>query len=294
MEQTSPIQELLNHLSTPDMGSHPLPAAALNAIAQSRPLLAELAAVSYALTGEPSMIEPELEVDLTCAECQAQLDAYVEDEIAGIDIGAAHPQVTAHLRTCPTCLEQFKLLREILSAEQPDAPAYLSFGDWFQQQPKPQTPRWETVAHHVYSLLDEVTIAIQHGKALFVTLASGLQPQMIPAATVRSTPSANGAYSELLVLPHAETNLAVKVHLGPVRDGLGTLVLETSTILASQPIAQVRVMLRDAEGGLLESALTDAEGFVFFHDLDAGKYHFQVDHAGQIWNFALTLQASTL
>jgi len=77
--------------------------------------------------------------------------------------------------------------------------------------------------------------------------------------------------------------------MGPVFDGKGTLVLEIGTIAPPQPSEQVKVALRDEDGVLLESMPTDEDGLAFFRKLDFGKYIIQVEHAGQTWEFAVTL-----
>ena len=47
--------------------------------------------------------------------------------------------------------------------------------------------------------------------------------------------------------------------------------------------------LRDADGSLLEGAFTDEEGVVLFRDLEVGEYLIRAEHAGQAWEFPLSL-----
>jgi anti-sigma factor RsiW len=56
-----------------------------------------------------------LEVD--CDTCFAELDRYVELELAGADADAAVPGLRAHLAGCPACAEEHESLRELVSAE---------------------------------------------------------------------------------------------------------------------------------------------------------------------------------
>jgi hypothetical protein len=55
--------------------------------------------------------------ELTCEECFAELDRYVELELAGEPADARVPGMSAHLAGCPACAEDFESLRELLAAE---------------------------------------------------------------------------------------------------------------------------------------------------------------------------------
>ena len=44
--------------------------------------------------------------ELTCEQCFAELDRYVELELAGRDADAALPGLRAHLDGCPACREE--------------------------------------------------------------------------------------------------------------------------------------------------------------------------------------------
>jgi hypothetical protein len=57
--------------------------------------------------------EPEVD----CDTCFAELDRYVELELAGVDADAAVPGLHAHLAGCPACAEEHDSLRELVSAE---------------------------------------------------------------------------------------------------------------------------------------------------------------------------------
>jgi hypothetical protein len=43
---------------------------------------------------------------LTCEECFAQIDRYVELEAAGADAAGMFPQMRVHLEGCPACDEE--------------------------------------------------------------------------------------------------------------------------------------------------------------------------------------------
>jgi hypothetical protein len=50
------------------------------------------------------------EPELTCDECFAQLDRYVDVALAGADPDAAVPGMRAHLVGCPACSEDHESL----------------------------------------------------------------------------------------------------------------------------------------------------------------------------------------
>jgi hypothetical protein len=56
--------------------------------------------------------------EVGCDECFAELDRYVELELAGDDVDAAIPGLRAHLDGCPACREEHDSLRALVSGEQ--------------------------------------------------------------------------------------------------------------------------------------------------------------------------------
>jgi hypothetical protein len=54
--------------------------------------------------------------ELTCDECFAQLDRYVDLEVSGADADAAVPGLSAHLEGCPACREDHESLLEYVRA----------------------------------------------------------------------------------------------------------------------------------------------------------------------------------
>ena len=55
--------------------------------------------------------------ELTCEQCFAELDRYVELEVAGDDAEAAVPGMRAHLEGCPACHEDHASLRDLVARE---------------------------------------------------------------------------------------------------------------------------------------------------------------------------------
>lgn len=55
--------------------------------------------------------------ELTCEGCFAQLDVYVEHELAGADADACVPGMRAHLEGCPACAEEHQSLRDLIASQ---------------------------------------------------------------------------------------------------------------------------------------------------------------------------------
>jgi hypothetical protein len=56
--------------------------------------------------------------ELTCEQCFAELDRYVELALAGEDADERVPGMHAHLAGCPACAEDFRSLRDLVSREE--------------------------------------------------------------------------------------------------------------------------------------------------------------------------------
>jgi hypothetical protein len=56
--------------------------------------------------------------EVGCDECFAELDRYVELELAGADADAAVPGLRTHLNGCPACREDYESLRALVGGEQ--------------------------------------------------------------------------------------------------------------------------------------------------------------------------------
>ena len=57
------------------------------------------------------------EQELTCEQCFAFLDYYVELEAAGADVERILPEVAQHLRVCTDCEEEYRALLQVIGAE---------------------------------------------------------------------------------------------------------------------------------------------------------------------------------
>ena len=57
------------------------------------------------------------EPELGCDECFAELDRFVELEVAGADADEAVPGFRAHLEGCPACREEHESLLTLVRSE---------------------------------------------------------------------------------------------------------------------------------------------------------------------------------
>ena len=57
------------------------------------------------------------EPEVGCDVCFAELDRYVEHELAGNDVDATIPDLRAHLEGCPACREEYESLRALVAGE---------------------------------------------------------------------------------------------------------------------------------------------------------------------------------
>jgi anti-sigma factor RsiW len=55
--------------------------------------------------------------ELSCEECFAELDRYVELVVAGEGADERVPGMHAHLEGCPACAEDFRSLRDLVTRQ---------------------------------------------------------------------------------------------------------------------------------------------------------------------------------
>jgi hypothetical protein len=58
--------------------------------------------------------------EVGCDVCFAELDRFVELEVAGLDADAAIPGLRAHLEGCPACREEHDSLLALVNADPTD------------------------------------------------------------------------------------------------------------------------------------------------------------------------------
>jgi hypothetical protein len=57
------------------------------------------------------------EPELTCEQCFAELDRYVDLVVGGEKADERVPGMKAHLHGCPACAEDFRSLRDFVAGE---------------------------------------------------------------------------------------------------------------------------------------------------------------------------------
>lgn len=62
------------------------------------------------------MIQATRDVEITCPECQDELDRYTQRVLDGEPIEGLLKRVREHLEDCPFCTNEYELVRETLRA----------------------------------------------------------------------------------------------------------------------------------------------------------------------------------
>lgn len=157
MKCSDVVDQLVEHLLTRQPATPVVPDEIMAHIVGCPSCIAELDAISSALTGKPSRLREQADrllgpqqpaaptqdetLDIACRECLDTLGSYVEDQLAGEDVARLYPQIARHLENCPSCREQhdslYELLREEAAGTFGEPPSYLSFGEWFRRQEQP-------------------------------------------------------------------------------------------------------------------------------------------------------------
>lgn len=262
---------------------------------------------------------------LTCGECEELLPGYLAAESLGGAAEVEWSRVVRHLAACPHCAAAHASLAHLFSLAQGESGAApssyprpdLSFlrdrepsarGAAAMQEPAgslpaatpgkiflsiPEADLWQQAVQGLHRLAAVIPVLIGRAGASFGALAAPLTVQLTPVPVYRGKGSLVPAeeardFRELVELPHPETNVTLKVSIGPVFQGQGSLALAVNKIDPPQPIAQARITLRDADGALLEGASTGDDGVVLFRDLDIGEYLIRVEHGERAWEFPLT------
>jgi len=247
------------------------------------------------------------EDDLICQGCDDLLPGYLTAEALGDADAPAWDRVVRHLAACPRCAAAYASLAGLAAlahgASAAEPPSYPAPDLSFLRSRGPAIPGtaampaaagplaaarsgeaplrgaeaglWQQATQGVHRLAAAIPVLIDRAAASFGALAAPLTVQPAPVPVYRRrTPQAPAAardFAELLELPHPETNTTLRLSLGPVFAGRGSLALAVNTIEPSQPIAQARVTLREADGALLEGAFTGEDGVVLFRDLGSAS-----------------------
>jgi hypothetical protein len=205
------------------------------------------------------------------------------------------PQLWRAMSQDAALAEEYRLLMELAEAEaqgQLVRPAVMP--------PMPGLPAaatlpslWRSLAAEASQLATEIRIRIVQGVASFGPLAAPLQVNWVPALAQRDASSGKAPGAEegtpVVELPDAGHNVLLRLFMS--RRQARTLGVSIGTLDPPQPLAAVRVLLRSADGSLLEGVATDADGLAYFGDLVPATYQVEVEYAGHRWTFGVALAA---
>jgi len=239
---------------------------------------------------------------MNCELHRSTIPACVEAELDGRDVKRLYPELTEHLETCPDCAEEYEELRRLLHLErqdmleEPPRPGRFDLSFLRELPPKPQL--WQRTEGNVRRFAAEITAQLG---AKFVTLPS-LPEMLIPYRRPAPAPVALRVkairepgieeLAEVLELPDPEANIRIRLLMGPVQAGRGTIMIQVEQLKPLRPLPRVRVTLRDQEMRLMESAPTAPDGTVTFRELAVGRYVIEVRHDGLRWELEFNLLKS--
>ncbi|MCB0083543.1 MAG: hypothetical protein KDE47_21525, partial [Caldilineaceae bacterium] len=267
MQKTTAIDRLVHHLLTEQSARPMVEEALIAAIADDPDAIAELTRLSTALRAEPSALPPAIRQIQENRTALAQLDRYVEADILGEAVAQVYPalhELIQHNRLVEQLYQQrmqaFAGEAETLFS---DGSSDLSFAKWYGQQAQaaPASPAisaaeslWQQMQDGLTQLTTTIPIWLGEQAATFGMLIDALRPTQVPVGAFRSRHTAGDEETIALVeIPHTDANLTIKLWLGPVEDGVGTVILDLLESTLAQPLAETRITLRDSAGGLLES-----------------------------------------
>ena len=303
---TNGIEQLVDHLLARQWLHSDVPIEIIKQIARDQMLIEELAALSTALTGEPSTLQTDIAQLVSEPMDLELLGAYVDAQIAGKDADQLYPAIAQRIQNETEFRTEYETLLALVQAEAQGhfgkAPRGLSFVE-LQQKDAPSLVAariatntiWQEVMVGVNRLLVTIPILVSKSAAVFGELTAPLLPELVPIGVYRSrttsgAPPEREKYAAVLTLPlQSDLNWVSQVRLGPVEDRRSTVILVVTMLTPSQPIPQVKVILRDANSNLLESIATDEKGLATFSGLEMGAYHFEVEYKGQIEQFSVSL-----
>lgn len=236
----------------------------------------------------------------TCQLYRHSISAYVEAELDGRDAVSLYPRLAEHLETCPDCYEEYRDLRQILLLErqgklaEPPRPGQFDFS--FLEELAPQPSIWVTTEANVRRLATGITAQLSTALATLSSLPETLMPyrRLTPAPVALRMKDIREPrpedLTEVLELPDREHNIRIKLLMGPVQEGRGTVMVKIEALEHLRPLSRVRVTLRDQEKHLLESSPTATDGTVTFKSLNVGQYIIEVRRNETRWELDLNLE----
>lgn len=259
-------------------------------------------ALNYLLNNPPCLARVEqfgrailstLAHEIPCVEARLHLAADYEQQLAQGAGAYLFPDLHAHLARCPDCRLEYQLLQEThaigATAALPPSASSPTFDLSFITEPLPPvtaTAAIWLIHDKVRTLFQEVKIAVS-GRS---TAIAALTPQLAPktfALAMRG--GADDAQFAVMVLPDEDARIHFQVETKPFQDNRTTITFRVFATETDSPIADVRVILRYADGALVTSSLTDQHGAIELPSIPAASYVIQAHYEGRTWELPITV-----
>lgn len=238
---------------------------------------------------------------LSCAECRAHLAGLYHLRRAGGALSSEYQSAVAHLAACPDCAVDYEVLQVVLAELATETLPELATSHTFdlsflsshpQELQGQPPPLWQqSLTKHIWSLFTELEVRLQATRASFGPLPAPLTPSPAGAAVFRS--DSGGSQPAVLVLPAPDAQLSVHLAVGPMIAGNAVVMVKLLAMPSEQPLADVRVTLRNALRQLLMGVMTRQDGTALFEQLPLGRYFIQVRYEEHVWEMPLVIVAGS-
>lgn len=240
-----------------------------------------------------------LDDEISCAECRDQFATYQQAEIDGLAVGAMYPEVANHLSRCGYCTVEYQALQEVIAADERDELPNLrstpQFDLSFLQTARVKSFWIQDDENTVRTFFTELVVNLGSSAASFGELPASLMPITLSAAITRTD---DDDQPQSLSLPMSadrdvDDAMRIEVTLGMVSKQSTELTITLSQSVDESPLADVRVMLYDAEHNLLSGSMTQANGSILFQNMSVGRYIIQIRHQSERIVLPVLLSAPT-
>lgn len=220
--------------------------------------------------------------EITCADCQEQLDEYYEATRTANALPEFLLPVAHHLARCLSCTMEFQMLRSTLVAWDAGEVAELAHEAKFDLSFLPKQAAkaaplsiWlQNQSTKVHELFTEIHVRLDAMKAAFEQLPFPLASTAAQPVLLRGEETEVAA--QALILPAPAASISIQLIVGPLIASKTVLYLKLRQTENAQPVAHTRLVLYTAERRMLAGSTTDAEGNVIFRDLALGHYIVQI------------------
>ena len=233
-----------------------------------------------------------------CRACEMVLPDYVYLQVMGKDADSTYPRVRLHLDRCARCAEAHAELARMSAAAYADQLPVAPFSPRFDlaflsssTQQADAIQLWqeiELLGKRVARLFAEIQVSVRAGMASFGRLPAPLAPAWITLPAMRDVTPVPEQQAQILPLAAPEHDLSIGLTVGPVAGDQASLSIQITRLSSQQPLARVRVTIRDPLRRILVSEKTRADGRVTFPRVGSGSYVIEVIHAGKALELPMT------